>query len=617
MIETSTVMVAMAKSGMTAVTKELVSRALTGWGGLNLTGRKAIRYLDSETGFVNYLTKHVANVIRIRTIHSNESDVFLNEIYYPLNVTEALENKPENEKNILCVDDDFIFFNLDFVNIIGIAGQGKSTILRKTFTQYMKYGDKIPIFIELRKIESTGLLNGIGKIFKSIGMDYSESTVKEVLKQNKLALFLDGFDEISSSYRRSILDEIIEIYTIYETEIVTTTRPDTEICKAINIKNYNVNRLERIDIVGIIKKLKEHNPEIIKEDTDNIIKKINTEDKLVEVMVSPLLVTLFYICYPYMDLIPNNAIEFYNNLFNTLYIRHDKLKSYTREKRSDLSNKQAFDSFCAFSFISLQRNLISMTHHELVSNTQISLSNIGLENPKKHNPEHLCEDFVDVTCLLQKDGYMRYSFLHKSICEFHAASFIQNTSLELKPKFYEMMIAKVLSNDVAILNTVYFLRQMDGIDFSKHFIMPLLYKVNVNQWASPSDEKIDQYIDSILEKSTSILKKVGDSIRIIRTNFEMNNTWIDIVSRHEVSKNLDIVHDVFIELNGKNIDFNKFEVDDVVEINSYLLLDDTGRERIRNKLRLIMSTFHADVYITTKQKIELTENNMLSLLKIS
>ncbi|WP_423250526.1 NACHT domain-containing protein, partial [Enterobacter kobei] len=208
---------------------------------------------------------------------------------------------------------------------------------------------------------------------------------------------------------------------------------DTEICHISNIKNLRVKKLNKQDVIGIIKKLKSNKPEETNNDAENIIKKIESEDNLSQVMVSPILVTLLYVCYPYMDITPNNHVEFYTDLFNTLYLRHDKLKGYTREKKSTLGNTLAYDSFCAFSFICLQKNHISMKHKDMIDNARLALRNIKIQKPEEHSPEHLCEDFVDVTCLIQKDGFQRYSFLHKSICEFHAASFIKEMGMDTKP----------------------------------------------------------------------------------------------------------------------------------------------------------------------------------------
>lgn len=64
------------------------------------------------------------------------------------------------------------------------------------------------------------------------------------------------------------------------------------------------------------------------------------KEELEGTICNPILVTLLYYCYPYMNDIPNNIIEFYRSLFDTLYARHDKIKVYTREKNQTLLVKK-------------------------------------------------------------------------------------------------------------------------------------------------------------------------------------------------------------------------------------------------------------------------------------
>lgn len=613
MVDGGVVMTAMAKAGLSVATKELMSRVLKGWGNSNLSGRKAVRYLNSDDGFINYLTKHVAMVTRIRTIHSNECDVFLDDIYYPLHIESS--STPIERSKILCIDDDFITFNDDFVNIIGIAGQGKSTILRKIFKGLIKNDDRLPFFLELRKIDSDGVLNGLMNVFNSIGMNVNESSTIEILRENKLILLLDAFDEISSEKRRKILNEILEVHVRFGTKIITTSRPETDICHTPNIKNYKVRNLSKKDIIGIIRKLKESNSAIIKEDTDGLIKKIESEEKLVRVMVSPILVTLLYISYPYMDLIPNNTIEFYQNLFNTLYIRHDKIKNYSREKKSSLSNKEAYDVFCAFSFISLQKNQLTMTSGEMLDNVGLSLKSTKLERKDPSESERLCEDFIDVTCLLLKDGYMKYSFLHKSICEFHAADFIKNTPIEIKKKFYDMISDKLIKNDVGVVNLVLFLIDMDGHDSAKYLILPLLDKAGVNFWDDPSDVIVDDLIKELIDGSTVYFDSNDGVISMSRILWGEGVIWLDVFSNGRI--NISDMYGCLVEpfiVDGR--DYSEFYNGDVNGVNMELLINDDFLFPIRKKLRVLMTDIYNDIYKDNQEKILSKEESMLSLLSI-
>ncbi|ENL7624939.1 hypothetical protein AB5X25_003658 [Enterobacter hormaechei] len=616
---------AMAKAGVTAATKEMVSRAIKGWGGGYLAGRKALRHLDSSEGFINYLTKHVCLVNRIRTIHSNEADVFLNDIYYPLTVCDMgsefdLERDFPPVQSGLKIDDSFISFENKLTNLIGIAGQGKSTILRKSFMQSIMYGDKLPIFIELRNAEQNGILHAIMKILKSIGVDSSLDVVKEILGANKLSLFLDGFDEVSSENRSKILDEIMELNLTYDIKITTSSRPDTEICHISNIKNLRVKKLNKQDVIGIIKKLKSNKPEETNNDAENIIKKIESEDNLSQVMVSPILVTLLYVCYPYMDITPNNHVEFYTDLFNTLYLRHDKLKGYTREKKSTLGNTLAYDSFCAFSFICLQKNHISMKHKDMIDNARLALRNIKIQKPEEHSPEHLCEDFVDVTCLIQKDGFQRYSFLHKSICEFHAASFIKEMGMDTKPKFYENILNRIFDNNQELLNTVIFLKHLDQHDFAKNLTIPLLEKLGVNLWDDPSDKIIDAFMNNTLDGAQAKIKTREGKVIISGLRFKSKNIWLSLYEAELEPGTIMNISKVIFDALWREVLSEPTTVQDgtkTMMVDVVTIIDDSLRSKIRSDLKEIMIKIHEKVYKNTKNLMDSSEENMLSLLNIS
>jgi len=523
-------------------------------------------------------------------------------------------------KSGLKIDDAFISFDDKLTNIIGIAGQGKSTILRKSFMQSIMHGDKLPIFIELRNAEQNGIVNSIMKILKSIGIDANVDIVKEILAANKISLFLDGFDEVSSENRSKILDEIMELNLTYDVKITTSSRPETEICHISNIKNLRVKKLNKEDVIGIIKKLKSNKPEETNNDAENIIKKIESEDKLSQVMVSPILVTLLYVCYPYMDITPNNHVEFYTDLFNTLYLRHDKLKGYTREKKSTLGNTLAYDSFCAFSFICLQKNHISMKHKDMIDNARLALKNIKIQKPEDHSPEDLCDDFVDVTCLIQKDGYQRYSFLHKSICEFHAASFIKEMGMDTKPKFYESILHKIYNNNQELLNTVIFLKNLDQHDFAKNLTIPLLEKIGVHLWGEPNDKIIDDFLDNTLHGARARVKIQDGKTSISGLRFNIRNIWLSLYEAElEPESRMDISRVIF-DVIWKEVmrePSNKQDGAKVTMVDLDTIIDENLREKIRLGLKDIMIIIHERIYKDTKNLMDSSEENMLSLLNIS
>lgn len=77
----------LAKAGVNVAAKELFTRVIRNWGSHNLLGRQIVRSLSSENIFINYQQNHVSRVVRLRTIHNADYDIFLQKIYHPLTIS--------------------------------------------------------------------------------------------------------------------------------------------------------------------------------------------------------------------------------------------------------------------------------------------------------------------------------------------------------------------------------------------------------------------------------------------------------------------------------------------------------------------------------------------------
>ncbi|ELY4104104.1 NACHT domain protein, partial [Cronobacter sakazakii] len=237
-----------------------------------------------------------------------------------------------------------------------------------------------------------------------------------------------------------------------------------------------------------------------------IFQMLRGNNTLVETMNSPLLVTLFYICYPHLDSIPNSAIEFYSKLFTTLYFRHDKIKNYKRERKSDITPSEAFDAFCALCFISLYDNRQDFTHHSLIEYTKQALSLCGIANSQ---PEGMAYDFVDITCLIQKDGYDRYVFLHKSIQEYHAAEYVKSLSLHKKKSFMGAIL-KSIKTESKLSATARYLYEIDKENTFNLLCAPLCEEYRIDKYGDEKErEKIleDIYTNLTSDVKFSLYKK--------------------------------------------------------------------------------------------------------------
>ncbi|WP_058119059.1 NACHT domain-containing protein [Photobacterium kishitanii] len=481
------------KQAVTHFTKKLLEKD---WSESLASGKGLLEQLSDSNITERYVEKYVSKHLRIRTLHSAESDIFIDEIYTPLTLVTVKDNDE------LVVNDGFTLEYSRVVNIIGIAGQGKSTILRKLFLEEINKKNKFPFFIELRRVNDDGIFYYLKQNLEDIGLNVTESSLTELLQSNNIILLLDGFDEVMTKNRKEILSEIIKIRTRYNCSIIVTSRPDTEICNESNIINLKVKKLASIEINNIIQKLDSNN------ESPEIADLVNKNKDLEDTLVSPILVNLLFVCYPYLDVIPESITDFYSKLFLTLYSRHDKIKNFNREKYSKITPIVASNIFDALCYNSFNKELFEFTDTTLVK--QI-LSALKYNNICKDQVDNIKHDIITITCLIQKDGFDRYVYLHKSVQEYHAASFISNLPYDYKKKFY-LNLSAVIDHLDKYDNIICFLRDIDKVDFESMLVINSLNKYNLGD--INSDNK-DMFLSNCIEnvfkgKIVHICIKNGD-----------------------------------------------------------------------------------------------------------
>lgn len=432
-----------------------------------------------------YIQKHIARVQKIRTIHSPEADVLLEDIYYPLQLTVA------SNKDKIAIKDGQVISYSGIANIIGIAGQGKSTIARKLFIEEIKLGNRFPFFIELRRLTNGSIIETLSELLKDCGIKCNVENVNEFLLSGTILLILDGFDEVLPNSRLAVLTQIRVLNDRFSCPIISTSRPDTEICHDSGINNLHVDKLKKENVKGILKKISNQ------DEYNDLCQILNRNESLQETLITPILVNLLYICYPYWDSVPTNVVEFYNRLFSTLYYRHDKLKLYARPRASSVSAVNSYWCFNAICFYSHFKGEYDFTEDQLVEYVTKALRSKGIDITEATG---YLKDICNITCLIQNDGFDRYVFLHKSIQEFHAAYFISKMPFEKKSIIYKRFVNEVSVSDKNN-NVIKFLKYIDDHDFKTLFIIEAYHRSKIvdqngNLDMTTISEIFNHYIDS-------------------------------------------------------------------------------------------------------------------------
>lgn len=366
---------------------------------------------------IEKLKENIRQVGQISTIASRKAST-IDDIYYPAKIKHGA-----GSKTILSTDE--LFSNKKRIALIqGTAGQGKSVFLRYLCLRDLDYSGKIPIFVELRKIdENIDLITLIKKQLSIIGLtdDLINPAIEVMLRSGSIRLYLDGLDEIKREFSLETKDKINQLINKHDKlHIALTSRPGAlsqNLIDMPHMEQYEIAALSEKDHIGFLTKIGTS-----KEIQDRLIASIQKSNAQIKNLLStPLMLTLIVITCGQKQDLPDTLPEFYDSLFNLLSSMHDANKpGFTRQKATNLSNSELENLFRAFSYASKEligKVTLNSTQFEETLNAALKITDL------KCTTEGFRTEITETVCLMVKDG-IDTTFTHKSIQEYYAASFI-------------------------------------------------------------------------------------------------------------------------------------------------------------------------------------------------
>lgn len=448
--------------------------------GSKKTINAAIEYFDKKKNLIElrkfkkqYLL-YCEKVMNVITLASSERSIFIDDIYVPISVVSAGASAPFEIGDSATLDG-----NGKAVIIKGLAGQGKSTLLRKLMVNNARNFQRLPIFYELKNYKGGDIEKAIAASLQHEGIKLYDSTLKVMFQDSGVKIYLDAFDETIPEYRNELIDQIKKLMNLYQCHIICTTRPDTEIDSLSGFDVYNVCELKESQIFGIIRSTSSDKDKAI--DLCKALAKSHLHNKAESVLKSPILVVLFCISYNLGDEIPSTLSQFYQNIFDTVFHKHDNLKGKVNRVRHWNDNRRIYrDLFDCLCFISQVDGNNSFTWNELSKYVAYAIEHVGED---KSLSDVIAQELKSITNLIINDGYNEYRYVHKSIQEFFAASFIRNLPDEKKAGFY-----KKCTRDYAYAsifkNTLFFLESIDYHNYYEYMFIPAMH-----EFLSISDKK--------------------------------------------------------------------------------------------------------------------------------
>jgi hypothetical protein len=443
---------------------------------------------------VNNLTKIILNINTVKTMWSRDKGAILADFYHPPRLI-SKSNKVNYEEPEEIVESRCV--------IEGIVGQGKSILMRNLCNETLNRG-RIPIFIELRMISNDRpLTDMILDYLDSAGIRGGKEVFEFLAEEGLISLLLDGFDEIPENMVTSTIYSIQFYQTKYtQLPLIVSSRPHHAVQRLGGFKNYAIEELDEEDYEPFLRKLigdiflRENIYQALQEAPENIRGVITT----------PLMLTLLCLVYEMESHIPSSLPDFFNSLFQAVFSRHDHFKpGFKRERYSGLAETKLQRLFDAFCFMVMQLGFgRTMKYVEFGQAFEEALAYTG---GISCDVDGFRKDIVNVACLMLEDGFDQISYLHKSILEYHAASFVRSSSDETAEEFYQ-----IAAEELPVWEEVLgFLKYVDEFRYGKYYVLKY-YSEELEQISAViRNQKADEIFGYLSQKMPGFILQMNGS----------------------------------------------------------------------------------------------------------
>jgi len=512
------------------------------------TGRKIKQWNTDQQ--IDKLYQQIGQVRKVKTIWQIDKPVDLIDFYCDSHV--LLDGKRSKVSKL----SDFKTKNN--ILIQGIAGQGKSILLRYLCSVELGRGEYIPIFLELRRVSHLETLNDrIFTAFKSLKLDIDDEIFTALAASGKIVLLLDAFDEVPDDLKSRVLSEIEDlIATRPNIRVIVTSRPHHDIRFSNYFNVVMLDNLQKDEYKNVIKKLASGQTW-----ADTLIDHIENHARhIIDLLCTPLMVTLLVLSYKSYKQLPAKLSDFYDSLFQTLLQRHDGTKPGFTRKRScaldDNQYRQVFETLCILAKKTGQQ---SFNDEGIYSLSQEALQQCVLNA----NASSYVDDIVKITCLLVRDGE-EYRFIHKTVQEYYTASYIRKKPEAWAIDFYE----RLRSSDGLLPwgQELEFLSEIDTYRYNKYFLLPMilnLLRLQENDLEFPSCEVQLLATDSLLSNYFVVVEwKDNDELGGSNSIYNKNRSFL---SWKLINDN---IHNIFEGL-AKLLDRANSNLNKIKELKDY------------------------------------------------
>ncbi len=235
---------------------------------------------------IRNLYKKIYDIRRVKTIWQVEKEVDLGDFYYPSRV--LIRMPEDNARRHLRVNFAYELPEQGNVVVTGSAGQGKSIFFRYLASQEMVRGEVIPVFLELRRLQSgDSLLRRILDEVAALGLPIEMTLLERLLQLGKFMLFLDGFDEVPEREHTEVISQLEQVARRYpSTRILVSSRPKLAIESSAFFRIIQMAPLQPGEFGNVVRRLASD-----EKTAERVIKELkNSASRIADLLTTPLII---------------------------------------------------------------------------------------------------------------------------------------------------------------------------------------------------------------------------------------------------------------------------------------------------------------------------------------
>jgi predicted NACHT family NTPase len=206
-------------------------------------------------------------------------------------------------------------------------------------------------------------------IHREFGLAEQEQT-QQILNLGKAFILLDGLDEVPSQLRQLVRDQIYEFTKEYrESHLVLTCRTQTIEYIADNFQPIEVADFDADQVNIFARKWFTTTPETSRQGeewTSKFIEKLEENEQICELAVTPILLTLTCLLFIAEQDLPTKQSDLYDKGSNLLLKQWDRFREIPRDyQQLSVSDKQKLLSYLAFRKFEQPYNFILFEQNEI------------------------------------------------------------------------------------------------------------------------------------------------------------------------------------------------------------------------------------------------------------